>query len=55
MYAIIENGGKQYKVSEGDVLKVEKLPAEVGAEVTFNVVMVSDDSGVKVGSDVQNA
>lgn len=55
MYAIIENGGKQYKVSEGDVLKVEKLPAEVGAEVTFNVVMVSDDNGVKVGSDLKNA
>ena len=55
MYAIIENGNKQYKVSEGDVLKVEKLPAEVGAEVTFNVVMVSDDSGVKVGNDVKNA
>ena len=55
MYAIIENGGKQYKVSEGDVLKVEKLPAEVGAEVTFNVVMVSDDTGVKVGNDVKNA
>ena len=55
MYAIIENGGKQYKVSEGDVLKVEKLPAEVGAEVTFNVVMVSDDKGVKVGGDVKNA
>lgn len=55
MYAIIENGGKQYKVSEGDVLKVEKLPAEVGAEVTFNVVMVSDGNGVKVGSDVKNA
>ena len=55
MYAIIENGGKQYKVSEGDVVKVEKLAAEVGAEVTFNVVMVSDDNGVKVGSDVKNA
>ena len=55
MYAIIENGGKQYKVSEGDVVKVEKLPAEVGAEVTFNVVMVSDGNGVKVGSDVKNA
>ncbi|MBD5636649.1 MAG: 50S ribosomal protein L21 [Clostridia bacterium] len=55
MYAIIENGGKQYKVSEGDVLKVEKLPAEVGAEVTFNVVMVSDDKGVKVGKDLKNA
>lgn len=55
MYAIIENGGKQYKVSKGDVLKVEKLPAEVGAEVTFNVVMVSDGNGVKVGNDVKNA
>ncbi len=55
MYAIIENGGKQYKVSEGDVLKVEKLPAEVGAEVTFNVVMLYDDKGVKVGNDVKNA
>ena len=55
MYAIIENGGKQYKVSEGDVVKVEKLAAEVGEEVSFNVVMVSDDNGVKVGSDVANA
>ena len=55
MYAIIENGGKQYKVSEGDVLKVEKLPAEVGAEVTFNVVMVCGDNGVMVGNDVKNA
>ena len=51
MYAIIENGGKQYKVSEGDVVKVEKLPAEVGAEVSFNVLMVSDDTGVKVGKE----
>ena len=55
MYAIIENGGKQYKVSEGDVVKVEKLAAEVGEEVTFNVVMVSDDNGVKVGNDVKSA
>ena len=55
MYAIIENGGKQYKVSEGDVLKVEKLAAEVGEEVTFNVVMVASDDGVKVGNDVKNA
>lgn len=55
MYAIIENGNKQYKVSEGDVVKVEKLPAEVGAEVSFNVVMVSDDTGVKVGKEVESA
>ncbi len=55
MYAIIENGSKQYKVSEGDVLKVEKLNAEVGSEVSFNVLMVSDENGVKVGADVANA
>ena len=55
MYAIIENGGKQYKVSEGDVLKVEKLPAEVGAEVTFNVVMISDGNSIKVGKEVESA
>ena len=55
MYAIIENGGKQYRVSEGDVVKVEKLNAEVGAEVSFNVVMVSDGDAIKVGEDVANA
>ena len=55
MYAIIENGNKQYKVSEGDVVKVDKLKAEVGAEVTFNVVMVNDGKGVKLGKDVENA
>ena len=55
VYAIIENGGKQYKVSEGDVLKVEKLDAEVGAEVSFNVVMVSDGTAVKLGEDAKGA
>lgn len=55
MYAIIENGNKQYKVSEGDIIKVEKLKTEVGAEVSFNVVMVSDGKGVKLGKDVENA
>ena len=55
MYAIIENGGKQYKVSEGDVVRVEKLAAEVGAEVSFNVVMVSDGESVKTGKEVENA
>lgn len=55
MYAIIENGNKQYKVSEGDVLKVEKLSAEVGDEVTFRAVMVSDGTSVKVGKDVEGA
>ena len=39
MYAIIATGGKQYKVSEGDVIKVEKLNVEVGASVTFDQVI----------------
>ena len=55
MYAIIENGSKQYKVSEGDVVRVEKLKAEVGEEVTFNVVLVADDGGVKVGKEAEGA
>ena len=45
MYAIIATGGKQYKVAEGDVIKVEKLAAEAGSEVTFDdVILVSTDS-----------
>ncbi len=55
MYAIIENGSKQYKVCEGDVVRVEKLKAEVGASVEFKVVMVSDENGIKAGTDVANA
>lgn len=50
MYAIIKTGSKQHKVSEGDVLLVEKLAGDKGAEVVFNeVLMVSDDKTVKVG------
>ncbi|MBO4573619.1 MAG: 50S ribosomal protein L21 [Clostridia bacterium] len=54
MYAIIENGSKQYRVSEGDVVKFEKLNAEVGEKVEFNVLLVSDENGIKVGSDCQS-
>ena len=55
MYAIIATGGKQYKVSEGDVIKIEKLDVEEGNSVTFdNVIAVSNDS-LKVGADVANA
>ena len=51
MYAIIESCGKQYKVSEGDVVYFEKLDTEEGKKVTFdNVVLVSDDKNVKVGT-----
>ena len=51
MYAIIESCGRQYKVSEGDVVFFEKLETEEGKKVTFkNVVLVSDDKDVKVGA-----
>ncbi len=54
MYAIIATGGKQYKVAEGDVLKVEKLAAEVGENVTFDQVLAVSDETLKVGEDVAN-
>ena len=51
MYAIIESCGKQYKVSEGDVVFFEKLDAEEGKKVTFDkVVLVSDEGKVQVGN-----
>ncbi len=50
MYAIIATGGKQYKVQEGDVIKVEKLGAEAGSEVTFDQVLLVGDGEVKVGT-----
>ncbi|MBO4343453.1 MAG: 50S ribosomal protein L21 [Clostridia bacterium] len=50
MYAVIETGGKQYKVSEGDVIFVEKLGIEENAKVEFDVVAISDESGLKTGT-----
>lgn len=55
MYAIIATGGKQYKVSEGDIIKVEKLDAEAGNAVTFNRVIAVSDGALKVGDAVANA
>ena len=55
MYAIIATGGKQYKVSEGDVIRVEKLDVEVGASVTFDQVIAVSDKELKVAGDVENA
>lgn len=50
MYAVIESGGKQYRVSEGDVIRVEKLDSEVGVTVEFDkVLLVVGDDAVKVG------
>ncbi|MGB8435626.1 MAG: 50S ribosomal protein L21 [Burkholderiales bacterium] len=51
MYAVIKTGGKQYRVSAGDKLKVEKLAAEVGAEVTLaQVLALGEGESVKVGA-----
>ena len=50
MYAVIETGGKQYRVQEGDVLNVEKLNAEAGEKIEFTKVLaLSDDNGLTVG------
>ena len=51
MYAVIKTGGKQYRVSAGQKLKVEQIPADVGAEVTLDqVLMVGEGESVKVGA-----
>ncbi|OQX45194.1 MAG: 50S ribosomal protein L21, partial [Candidatus Sedimenticola endophacoides] len=51
MYAVIQTGGKQYRVSEGDTLKVEKLGAEAGASVDLDkVLMVADGEDIKIGT-----
>lgn len=51
MYAIIETGGKQYKVQQGDVLFIEKINEEAEAEVTFDkVIAVNTDDSIKVGA-----
>lgn len=52
MYAIIQTGGKQYKVEVGDQVLVEKLDVDVDTEVAFETLLVSDDAGVKVGKPV---
>ena len=55
MYAIIATGGKQYKVEEGDVVRVEKLGKEVGEAVSFDDVIAIGDEAIKVGEDVKSA
>jgi large subunit ribosomal protein L21 len=50
MYAVVATGGKQYKVQEGDILRVEKLTGEIGDQVAFDqVLMVGDEANVRVG------
>ncbi len=51
MYAVIRSGGKQYRVSQGGSLRVEKLPGEVGSSVTLDdVLMIGGDDDVKIGT-----
>ncbi|UCF94213.1 MAG: 50S ribosomal protein L21 [Desulfobacterales bacterium] len=50
MYAVVNSGGKQYKVQEGDTLRIEKIPGEVGSPVTFDrVLLFSDGENLNVG------
>jgi large subunit ribosomal protein L21 len=55
MYAVIETGGKQYRVSEGDIIRVEKLAADVGSKIDFDrILMVGVGEQVKVGTPLVN-
>lgn len=56
MYAVLVTGGKQYRVMQGETLRVEKLEAEAGSEVKFdNVLMLGDGDGVKLGDALKGA
>ena len=51
MYAVVKTGGKQYRVVAGEKIKVEQIPADVGAEITLDqVLMVGDGESVKIGA-----
>ena len=50
MYAVVRTGGKQYRVKEGDLLKVEKLTQDVGAKVDLEVLLVGEGADVKLGA-----
>ena len=51
MYAVVKTGGKQYRVSAGQKLKVEQIPADVGAEITLDqILMVGEGESVKIGA-----
>lgn len=50
MYAVVESGGKQHRVTEGDLIKVEKIEGEVGASITLDrVLLVNADGGTRIG------
>jgi large subunit ribosomal protein L21 len=51
MYAVIKTGGKQYRVVAGEKLKIEQIPADVGAEITIDqILMVGEGEAVKIGT-----
>jgi large subunit ribosomal protein L21 len=52
MYAVIRTGGKQYRVAQGDRVKIEKLDGDVGAKLSFDVLLVGGEGEPKVGSPV---
>jgi large subunit ribosomal protein L21 len=50
MYAVIQTGGKQYRVEQGEVLRVEKLAGDAGSKITFDTLLFADDGGsVRIG------
>jgi large subunit ribosomal protein L21 len=55
MYAVVSTGGKQYRVAKDDVITVEKLNAQVGDTVTFDVLLVADGDELTVGADAASA
>jgi large subunit ribosomal protein L21 len=53
MYAVIKTGGKQYRVTAGEKIKVEQIPADVGTEISLDqVLMVGEGDSVKIGTPV---
>ena len=51
MYAVVKTGGKQYRVSAGEKLKIEQIPAEVGAEIVLDqVLLIADGDAVRMGT-----
>ncbi|WP_242337135.1 MULTISPECIES: 50S ribosomal protein L21 [Anaeromyxobacter] len=52
MYAVIRTGGKQYRVAQGDRLKVEKLAGDVGGKISFEVLLVGGEGEAKIGAPV---
>ena len=56
MYAVLVTGGKQYRVAQGETLRVEKLEVEVGSEIKFdNILLLGDSDGIKIGDALSGA